>query len=186
LEKYILNQEDFNKLLDYPKKLRHRLMLRLLYATGIRTKELVTIKVKDVDTTNKTIRILDCKKKIYFTLPIDSETNKMLKEYMVSNLTQHIEYLFSNGNGGHVTTKSIQKCIRAWSKKLNYKDNWCPRFFRYRLARLWIIKKGSLTDLQSILRHTQINTTFRYVEKIKFTSEIENLKREYDRIINDD
>jgi len=176
---FILSQEDFTKLLEYPKNPKHRLILRLLYATGMRTKELVTLRIENIDFHKHTIKILDCKKKKCFELFLDKETIRLLQEYV----DRKEGYLFpSKRKEGYITTKVIQKLFRKWSKELNIPIR-CPRFFRYRIARLWVVKKGSLTDLQQILRHTQLQTTFRYIEKIRFEEEIENLREEYNRII---
>ena len=180
-----LDQKDFNDLIKRAKKLQHNVMVRILFVTGMRTGELCTLRIDNIDLTNKTIKILDSKKKIYFDLFIDDETANLLRVY-IEQLKRKTGWLFTDETGNHARTKTIQRMIKRWARELGLNKNWCPRFFRYRFARNWIINKGSITDLQTILRHTQLNTTVGYIPKIRFTSEIENLKREYNRIINSD
>ena len=168
-------------------------MVRLLYATGMRTGELCTLRIENVNLANNTVRILDSKKKIYFDLFIDNETANLLRAYIkkletnVADCRQHSAsktgWLFTDEQGNHARTKTVQRMIKRWARELGLNNNWTPRFFRYRFARNWIVKGGSITDLQMILRHTQLNTTVGYISKIRFADEIENLHREYRRII---
>ena len=48
--------------------------------------------------------------------------------------------------------------------------------FRRKLARLWVVKKGNLTDLQRILRHKKLATTSVYIDGIRFTNEEQQFK----------
>jgi len=148
----------------------------------MRTGELCTLRIENVNLANNTVRILDSKKKIYFDLFIDNETANLLRAY-IEELGTKTGWLFTDEQGNHARTKTVQRMIKRWARELGLNNNWTPRFFRYRFARNWIVKGGSITDLQMILRHTQLNTTVGYISKIRFADEIENLHREYRRII---
>ena len=183
LARYILRQEDFTRLVEAPYLLRDRCIMRLLYVTGVRSRELCTIQVKDVDLENRTIRILDSKKKRYFTLPIDSKTCKLLKEYIS---TINSRWLFPSistkkSKTGHLTKDGLLYIVKFYAKAIGLDpDEWYPRQFRRRIARYWIKNKGSLIGLQQLLRHKNFVTTAIYVDSIRFEDE---LREEYDKIM---
>ena len=180
LIRYVLNQEDFERLLNAPHKLRDRLILRLFFVTGMRTMELSKLKVKNVDIANRTLTILDSKKHIELPIPFDSKTGELLKEY-VSNVTT--EYLFpSRRQCGYMTKEGLIHIVKSNARRLNlpHSEKWSPRFFRRRIARFWVQQKGDLTALQQLLRHELFSSTAVYINNIRFDNE---LRSEYDRII---
>jgi len=188
LVKYILKKDDFKKLRDSPTSLRDRAILMLLYCTGMRTGELATMKVSDVDLHNKTIKIIDSKKKIPFTLPITDECVALLAKYIcINKIAGPATWLFPSRfrTEKHITTRGIQWIIKRCAARMNLK-NWeiyNPRLFRYRIARYWMWKGGNLLKLSDVLRHQRISTTGRYVGRIRFECEEKELREEYDSVI---
>lgn len=181
----MLRKEDFERLVDAPANLMHRVLLSLLFATGMRTTELVTIKTSDVDLDNRTISIIDSKKYKRFTIPICSKTCDLLAKYLV---TIGNGWLFPSRwrPNNHITARGAQWIVKIYAARLNLK-NWFaynPRLFRCRLARLWVIKKGNLLALQDVLRHQRFSSTTQYIDKIRFESETAEVRKEYDRIMS--
>jgi len=184
LVKHVLCKEDFNKIRDFPTQLRDKVILSLLYDTGMRTGELAPLKTSDVDLERKEIKILDSKKKIPFKLPITNNTVELLAEYM-KTIPQG--WLFpSRVNNGHLTTRGCQWIIKRLACVLNLKEweSYNPRLFRYRFSRNWIQRGGNLLRLSDILRHQRVSTTSRYIARIRFQCENEQLREEYDNIMN--
>lgn len=184
MARYIINQSDFERVLDAPINLRDRLILRLLFATGCRTMEIAKLKTKNVDVENRTLIILDSKKHGEYSLPIDSTTALMLKEYIAhkdNNVTS--EYLFpSRRKCGYLCKETYIHLTKWYAAKLNLPqwEKWSPRMFRRYFARNWIRKNGSLTGLQDHLRHSSIASTAIYIESLRFQDEN---RSEYDRIV---
>lgn len=183
--RHIVSQRDFSRILDAPRDLRMKLILRLLHDLGLRTTELMSIKIEDVDLENKSIQIVDSKKHIPFSLPLTSKCCELLTEYI--NGRVH-EWLFPSSymteKNRHLGDNWLQVQIKklACQLDLNNWNRWSPRTFRRRLARFWVIKKGSLTGLQDILRHNRVSTTSIYCDGIRFLEE--DTRAEYDRIMN--
>ena len=181
---YVLNQNDFERLLNIPRKLRDKLILRLFYATGMRTMELSKLKRANVDIENRTLTILDSKKHIELPIPIDSKTGELLKEYISCFRGNKSEYLFpSRRLCGYMTKEGLIHIVKSNARKLGlpHSDKWSPRWFRRRIARYWVQQKGDLTALQQLLRHELFSSTAVYINGIRFDDE---LRTEYDRIIH--
>lgn len=168
----VIRRESFERMLKLPENPRHKMILRLLWALGLRTSEVTTIKIEDVD--GKTINILDAKKHRYFRLPIDSKTAEMLAEYIQGRSG----WLFPNrfDSSKHITRQAVNYIVGKYANG----EKFHPRDYRRRFARNWVNRKGSLTGLQQILRHTNISSTAVYVDGIRFEDEI---RKEYDSIM---
>jgi len=144
----------------------------------MRTTELCTIKIEHVDLANRTIKILDSKKHEYFVIPIDTKTNNLLAEY----IDRKEGWLFPGcGRTGRLTKEGVNWILKFYASAVDLNpDLWHPRQFRRRIARLWVQKKGDLTALQQLLRHTHFESTAKYIDGIRFQEE---LRTEYDKII---
>jgi len=183
LIKYVINQEDFKKLLDAPFDIRDKSILRLFYMTGLRTTELTRIKTSEVDLKSKTIGIIDSKKKLPFTIPIDTQTANMLIEYMATKEPNTWLFPSRRKEGYPLTKEGIGYIIKYYASKIDlpHWSKWCARYFRRRISRYWLMKGGNLLALQELLRHEHASSTFIYCDGIRFKSE---LRLEYDKIMN--
>lgn len=161
-------------------KLRDLTILRLLYDLGLRTGEVNNIRTEWIDLENRRITILDSKKRTLNTLPISRKLCEILKEYLGGALgSDQNGFLFpSYGDKGYIGRRMVQYIVKRWT------DDWHPRTFRRRLSRLWVIRKGALTDLQRILRHKRFSSTAAYIDGIRFEEEEEQFQKEYERIIS--
>lgn len=181
--RWLVRKSDFEKMLNAPKDLMTKAMFRLLHDCAIRTGELISLRVCDIDFDNRSLTIVDSKKKKPFTLPLTTKSCVILAEYISVYRIKNWLFPSSRKESCHVTADFVQQCIKRYACKLdlNNWEKWCPRFFRRRFARNWILKKGSLTGLQDVLRHTQIGTTSIYVDSIRFESE--NSRKEFDSVM---
>ena len=185
----LLKRTDFD---SYPANLRDKAVWVVLKATGIRCGELINIKVSDVNLTDRTLRIIDSKKKCPYILPLSNECCLILSVYMNSkesgqqlstskskeSSTVEDSYLFPSNHRGktRMTRTNIQHIIHQYNSVLS------PRNFRHFFARNWILKKGDLISLQSILRHKNLEMTIHYASQIRFLEEDAQIKAEYHRI----
>lgn len=186
LVKRIFNKEDFERILDFPKLLRDRVILHLLHDTGMRSGELLTLRVDDVDLDNRMVSIIDSKKYRRFTLPFTHKTGDLLAEYIPT--VSGAMYLFPARNKdsrtGHMSIKNLQWRLKVIAHRsgLPKPMQFQPRDFRRWFARNWVIKKGSLTGLQQILRHKHLSTTAVYADGIRFHDEI---RKEYAKVLGE-
>lgn len=153
----IFNSIDISDILG----LRNRLIMELLYATGVRVMELVNIKISDIILSNKEIRIVGKGQKeriVYF----NDVCLKYLKLYLerIHELSQdNQEYLILNKNGEQITTRGIALIIDNLIKKTSIIKNISPHVLRHTFATHLLNNGCDLLTVQELLGHSSISTT---------------------------
>ena len=141
--------------------LRNRLIMELLYATGVRVMELVNIKINDITISNKEIKIVGKGKKtriVYF----NDVCLKYLKLYLerINELNKrNCEYLILNKNGEQITTRGIELIIDNLIKKTSIIKNISPHVLRHTFATHLLNNGCDLLTVQELLGHSSISTT---------------------------
>ena len=147
--------------------LRNRLIMELLYATGVRVSELVNIKISDIDINNRSIKVIGKgnKERIVF---FNEVTKKIMKEYL--NLSSDIRkdnYLIINNHGEGITTRSIQLIINKVIKETSIIKNIHPHILRHTFATHLLNNGCDLLTVQELLGHVSISTTGIYTHVTK-------------------
>ena len=141
--------------------LRNRLIMELLYATGVRVMELVNIKINDITISNKEIKIVGKGKKtriVYF----NDVCLKYLKLYLerINEINKrNCEYLILNKNGEQITTRGIELIIDKLIKKTSIIKNISPHVLRHTFATHLLNNGCDLLTVQELLGHSSISTT---------------------------
>jgi site-specific recombinase XerD len=151
-----LTVEEIRQLLDVAKVVSHRdeLMIKMLYATGIRVSELVGIKKSDVQFDNNRIKVFGKGAKER-TVEVPAPFMLDIKEYC-----QHFEpnqILFNYHTG---TVQDDIRKIRAMAE-INKKVT--PHKLRHSFATHMIQNNGNVEAIRKQLGHTSLNTTQRYM-----------------------
>lgn len=157
----IFNTPDLNTSLGQ----RDRLILEVLYATGIRVSELVNIKINDIDFYKKEIRILGKgnKERIdpFGDYCLDAMENfindgrkKILKKF---NTT--CEYLIINGHGKKITTRGVEKILDNIIKKASLKKHVSPHMLRHSFATHLLNEGCDILTVQELLGHESLEST---------------------------
>ena len=139
--------------------LRNRLVMELLYATGIRVSELVNIKIPDVDINNKRIEVLGKgnKARIVFFNDICQE---YLKKYLrESQNIRKGEYLIINHYGRKMTTSGIRLILEKVIRETSIVKNVHPHTLRHTFATHLLNNGCDLLTVQELLGHSSISTT---------------------------
>lgn len=141
---------------------RDRLLLEMLYATGVRVGELVTIKVKDIDLGRKNILILGKgNKERYVTYGEYCE--EALKNYLkdgYQTLNQkNVEELFLNNNGGVLTERGVRYILDQIIKKTSIQKKISPHMIRHSFATHLLNEGCDLLTVQKLLGHESIKAT---------------------------
>ena len=159
-----------------PSDERDTLIIELLYATGIRVSELVNIKVRDIDRTNKSIKVLGKGDKERIVL-YNNHTSRALDIYL--NDAYHIfnkknsEYLILNHNGGKLSDRYVRMIIDKLVRKANLDIKISPHTIRHTFATDMLEEGADLMTVKELLGHESLNTTSIYThitnEQIKKT-----------------
>lgn len=176
-----LNDKELNKIFSVcnentPSDERDTLIIELLYATGIRVSELVNIKVKDIDRTSKSIKVLGKGDKERIVL-YNNHTSRALDIYL--NDAYHIfnkknsEYLILNHNGGKLSDRYVRMIIDKLVRKANLDIKISPHTIRHTFATDMLEEGADLMTVKELLGHESLNTTSIYThitnEQIKKT-----------------
>jgi integrase/recombinase XerC len=146
---------DFNDFLS----LRNRLIIELLYATGIRVSELTGIKLKDIDKDNRSITVTgkgDKTRIVFF----NEVTKKCLEKYIEESKENRKEdYLILNNNGRGITTRGIRLIMDNVIKETSIIKNVHPHILRHTFATHLLNNGCDLLTVQELLGHASISTT---------------------------
>ena len=160
----------------YPEHLRNNLMFRLLLDTGIRISELLSLKISNININDHSILITETKTKVERIVFYTEATSNLLNKYIIRENIQ--DYIFID-----LTTRKpikldrIQKICQNLQKTLNISDSVSPHKWRHTFATNFINHNGNLEVLRTLLGHTSITTTQRYLHV-----NTQKLRDEYFRI----
>lgn len=94
----------------YPQREKYPLILRILYSTGMRIGEVLSLKVKNVDFKNGTFTILHAKNHSERVIPVHENTIRLLEEYVVKKKIFNSDaYIFANRKGDPVDLSTINR-----------------------------------------------------------------------------
>ena len=142
---------------------RERVILEILYGSGVRVSELVNIKIKDIDFDNKNILIFGKGSKermVSFGEPALDSINMYMKdarkEYLGNN---NSEYLIVGKNEEKLTTRRIEQIINSLIDKTSIKMNITPHMFRHTFATHLLDNGSDLIAVQELLGHESLSST---------------------------
>ena len=142
---------------------REKVILEVLYGSGVRVSELVNIKLKDIDFSNKTILIYGKGSKeriVAFGEPAEESMKLFIsdgrKQYLENNTS---EYLLVGKNAVHLTTRRIEQIIYDLIKKTSLKMNITPHMFRHTFATHLLDNGSDLLAVQELLGHESLSST---------------------------
>lgn len=159
-----LYYDELEKILSVPDKttlfgMRDLTILETFYSTGIRVSELVNIKIKDIDFSSRTIKILGKGNKERYVL-----YGKVLSDYFESYLTKRnlvakCDYLFINKYGLQLTDRGIRYIIDNVLKKGAISNHISPHTLRHTFATHLLDNGADLRVVQELLGHESLSST---------------------------
>lgn len=147
---------------DSPKEIRDKAMLELLYATGIRVTELITLKLSDVNMQMGYIVCRDSNKERI--IPFGREAKAALAKYLEKTRTSMLvdnegDLLFSNCSGQSMSRQGFWKLIKYYAKKADIQSDITPHTLRHSFAAHLVENGADLRSVQEMLGHSDISTT---------------------------
>lgn len=156
--------EIFTSFNDSDLDIRNRLVIELLYATGLRVGELVNIKIKDIDFGAQSIKVLGKGSKERYVF-YNNTTKEVLKKYLVvrKKLQKKAnDYLLLNDKGTPIKEASVRKIIQTTLMKCGIKSKITPHTFRHTFATDLLNQGLDLVNVKELLGHASLNTTSIY------------------------
>ena len=177
LEQYIpqyLPVDDMFRLLEGPDKekplgLRDLAIIEVLYSCGVRVSELASLNISSVDFTQRLIRVIGKGDKER-VVPIGRKAVKALRNYLdgvhylrkKAGNDQEDEPLFINNRGHRLTTRSMARIIKKYTKKSGILLDISPHALRHTFATHLLDGGADLRAVQELLGHASLSTTQKY------------------------
>ncbi len=178
-----LSVEEVSNLLDIPLKTkydyRNKAMLELMYGSGLRVSELISLTMRDIDSENDIVRCLGkgSKERI---VPINDYSMYYLKLYIDKRNLFLIngvnDYLFLNSHGKQMTRQGFFKNLKKILLEKGIKKNVTPHTLRHSFATHMLSGGADLRSIQILLGHSDISTTKIYTHISK-----EKVKQDYEK-----
>jgi integrase/recombinase XerD len=168
----ILSTKEVELLLEQPKCIdlkgyRDKAMLELLYATGIRVSELISLDIDDID---RDMGFIRCSKgNRERMIPIGSLAIQALQDYLTKarDLLIHDKdqrALFVNINGGRLTRQGFWKIIKQYKNQAKINKDITPHTLRHSFAAHLLENGADLRSIQEMLGHSDISSTQIYAQ----------------------
>lgn len=164
----VLTKEEVKKILDAIKNEKQKLIVMMLYSSGLRLSELVNLKVGD----------LELRERIGWVRSGKGEKDRvfLISEKIVKDLEKFVEgrepseYLFL-GRKGQLTPRAVEKMVANAAKRAGINKKVTPHTFRHSFATHLLEAGESIRKIQELLGHTSLNTTQVYthvsIEELK-------------------
>lgn len=172
----VLNFQEVEKLLNQPSSnepfdLRDKAMLELLYATGIRVSELVTLKITHINLSMGFVRCYGkgSKERI---IPLGQKAIEALTVYLQKGWKklakgEDQDSLFMNHHGSQISRQGFWKIIKKHSLQAGINKRITPHTLRHSFATHLLENGADLRSVQEMLGHADISTTQIYTQVTK-------------------
>lgn len=163
----------------------HKLVLRLLYETGMRRSELANLPLSSIDLTNKTLKIRGKRNKERF-VPIENELANNISRYITlrnkrveelkleGNAVEENDHLLLNNRGKAVSDYAIYTIVRHYMDMLSNAERTSPHVFRHSFATHMLNEGANIDAIKELLGHSDLAATEVYTHVTR-----EHLKETY-------
>ncbi|MEM1804917.1 MAG: tyrosine-type recombinase/integrase [Nanopusillaceae archaeon] len=155
LPKYITFDE-FNRLLSFVKKKRDKLILLLLFYTGVRVSELVNLKKEDILIKEGFIRVYGKGGK---------ERMIPIPKFLIEELNNYIQTL-KDEKLFNISTRQVERIVKKYAKLANINKKVTPHVLRHSLATMLLSNGVDIRYIQEILGHSSLSITQIYTHVI--------------------
>jgi len=164
----VLSTDEVERLLarpdpSTPRGIRDRAMLELLYATGLRVSELISLTVLNVNLESGYIRTLGkgAKERL---VPMGEKAIEAVRDYLLEGRSQmvrgaNLPTLFLNSRGRPLTRQGFWKIIKRYGRTAGIKKEITPHTIRHSFASHLLEGGADLRAVQVMLGHEDISTT---------------------------
>jgi len=176
-EKEVISALDINNFQNSFEGKRDRLIIEMLYSTGIRRIELTGLKIKDIDFSSKRIKVLGKRNKERF-IPMLESTISLINEYMdYRNELKRIkskDFLFLTSKGEKIYENLVYRVTNKYFDYVSTKVKKSPHILRHSFATHLLNNGADLNAVKDLLGHSSLAATQVYTNR-----SIEEIKKVY-------
>ena len=157
--------------------LRARAIIEMLYSTGIRRNELITLKLSDVDFSAHTIKVVGKRKKSRL-IPFPKSLESVLKKYieLQPRTNESKNLFFLTNRGKKIYPKLVYDTVNGYLSLVSTIDKKSPHILRHSYATHLLNKGADVNDIKELLGHASLSATQVYTH-----NSFEKLKKEYNQ-----
>lgn len=176
------NQDEITAIIKAAGNIKHKTMLMLAYASGLRVSEVVHIKTKDIDSKRMCMLIKQAKGKKDRMVTLSPVLLVMLREYWKTGKVSKDGYLFPGQYKDEpYSSRSLQLVLAAAKKKAGILKPGSIHALRHSFATHLLDKGTDVTMIMKLLGHNDIKTTLRYLhvsnrDMLQVMSPLDDLK----------
>ena len=180
---YFVRESEMDRLLELTLEdrslggIRDRLVIMMLYETGIRRSELLGLKDSDVDTAAMQVKVTGKRNKQRI-IPFGNELKEEIQAYLCSRESElglkEAAAFFVTDNGMPLTDSLLSSIVKDNLSKVTTIKKKSPHVLRHSFVTAMLNNKADLTSIQKLLGHESVATTEIYTH-VSF----EELKNEY-------
>jgi integrase/recombinase XerD len=167
-EKYlpnVLTKDEVKTLFDVTKDLRNKLILELLYSSGLRVSELCSLKHQNLDFSEGLAKVISGKGNKDRVVLLSKNWIETYNKYRAKYDKKHIsEYVFAKLNGTPLSSDTIQKIVKDSAELAKIKKHVSPHTLRHSFATHMLESGENLRTIQTLLGHASIATTQIYTK----------------------
>lgn len=144
--------------------IRDQAFLELLYSSGIRVGELVSLNKEDLHEGRGIIKVCGKRGKERI-IPVTQTAMKAIMRYTTHpRYNKNVQALFLNIRGSRLTVRSIDRILLGYWKQSGFTHKITPHTLRHSIATHWLERGMNLKDIQSLLGHSSMMTTTIYTK----------------------
>jgi site-specific recombinase XerD len=161
----VFAEEEIKKLITATENLKHRSMLCLAYAGGLRVSEVINLKIADIDSKRMVIILRQAKGKKDRQVMLSEKLLLLLREYF--KVYKPDVWLFEGQAGGQYSSRSVQEVIQQAKEKAGIKKKGSIHALRHSFATHLFEAGTDLISIKELLGHTSLRTTMVYTHVSK-------------------
>jgi len=158
----VFTKEEVLKILKSVFNIKHKLILALLYSSGLRVSEVINIRVKDLDLTNNLLTVRQGKGKKDRVTIISSKVADVLKKYLKG--CSGDDLVFKSTRGEKLSVRSVQKIFTQALKKAGLNKKTGCHSLRHSFATHLLEDGVDIRYIQELLGHKNLQTTQIYTK----------------------
>ena len=170
----LLQTQEKNTALSPYQLLLQKLVMELLYQTGIRRTELVNLLEKDIDLYTCEIKVMGKRSKERI-VPFGGDLKKLIGNYITEKEKNNLptEFLFYQENGNKIYDKWVYTLVKNELSTITTLKKKSPHVLRHSFATHLLNNGADITSVKNLLGHTSLAATQVYthntIEKLKLT-----------------
>lgn len=153
----VLAKKDIKEMINNTSNLKHKLLIELLYSSGLRVSEAINLKIQDIDIENNVVRVNYGKGAKDRVSILSNKFKEDLLKYLCKKRDNEV-FLFSKGDN-HIVLKTAQRIVENAAKKAKLNKRVTPHMLRHSFATHLLEDGVDIRHIQKLLGHSRLETT---------------------------